>query len=301
MVGCGNPAPIDRAAAVRARAEAQQDRLDDRRVVVDHVADATLHVRRDDERRHAHAVAAHGRPVVRGRERSRIDVVVEAAVLVVGDDEKRLLPRRGTHHGREEAEHQLLPGHRRRRRMVVVRPGRAEQAEVHEVRVDPGDRRQLSLPRIVQERLPLEQRLAVEVRELVVVLEPVAPVDAPQRARVVRVPAPGDVVGVELAHERLEVVDRRPAVGRRPVGLAGDGVETVRPRRPGDGAEPPVADLERAGEIVVDRDVVGAEVREDERRIELEAVRRRIVLRVALERLDVVLDEAGHPTRDLLP
>ena len=46
------------------------------------------HIRRDDERRDARAVAPHRRPVVGGR--GRLHVVEEAAVLVVGDHEQRL-------------------------------------------------------------------------------------------------------------------------------------------------------------------------------------------------------------------
>jgi hypothetical protein len=91
------------------------------------------------------------------------------------------------------------------------------------------------------------------------VLERIVAVDAPEDRRdVVDEPAPRGVRGVELAHERVQVVDRRAGVvaatGRAPR----DGVEPVREGRARHGAEPPVADAELGREVVVDgQEVVG--------------------------------------------
>ena len=233
---------------------------------------------RDDQGRHPDAVPAEGRSVVLGRELPGVDVVEEAAVLVVDDDEERFLPERRGGERSEEREHELLAGHHRRGRMVVVGARRAEETEVDEVRVDPRDRRERSLAGIVEEGPALEQGLAAEVRELLVVEEAIAAVDRAERPGIVRVPAPGDVVPIEVAHERLQVVDGNLPVRALASRAAGDRVEAIRPGRPGDGAEPPVAHLELAGEVVVDRDVGAGQVGEDERLVERAVGRQRIVL-----------------------
>ena len=61
-----------------------------------------------------------------------------------------------------------------------------------------------------------------------------------QRGRVERVPAPVDFVLVEVAREARQRVDRRATSSRLPAAWPGHRVETVRPGRPGDRAEPAV-------------------------------------------------------------
>jgi hypothetical protein len=121
--------------------------------------------------------------------------------------------------------------------VVVVRARRAEEPEVDEVRVDPGDGRQRAVAGVVEEGAALEQRLAAEVRELLVVEEAIAAVDRAEGAGIVRVPAPGHAVPIQVPYERLQLVDRHLPVRALAAGAAGDGVEAVRPGRPGDGAE----------------------------------------------------------------
>ena len=74
------------------RAEAQQNRLHDRRVIEERLGyRRRFHPRRDDQRRYPHAVASERVGVVVRRRRRR-DVIEEAAVFVVEDDEERSLP-----------------------------------------------------------------------------------------------------------------------------------------------------------------------------------------------------------------
>jgi len=136
--------------AQRLGAEAQKDRLDDRGVVEHRVRHrAWLDPQRDDQRWHAHAAALEHLRVTVGSF-GRRDVVEEAAVLVVDDDQQRLLPSGPRRERVVDGEHQLLAvldiG-----RCVVVVGLKADRVEVAEVRVDPGDRWQPALSRVLDE------------------------------------------------------------------------------------------------------------------------------------------------------
>ena len=118
----------------------------------------------------------------------------------------------------------------------------------------------------------------------------VAPIGVAQGPRLERVPVPRDVVGVEVSHERGMVVDRREV--ERPViasagGATADRVQAVGPGRPGNGAEPAIADRELARQVVVDRDIGGVVVTNHATRI-------RILDLVVRERLGEARDEAVH-------
>src|SRR5215468_2597409 len=109
----------------------------------------------------------------------------------------------------DELEHELLSGTQIRRRVVVVRAFRAE-ADVDEVRIDPGNGRERAGRRVLEEALRPQKLLPVEVRGNAEIAERVQRVDEPQhRYDVVCVPAPGDVRGIEVADERVQVVERR--------------------------------------------------------------------------------------------
>ena len=116
-------------------------------------------------------------------------------------------------------------------------------------------------------------------------------------------------VSADLRSPRLhEWLDTNQSPGLTDVlaaaGNEGKELDVAEPVR---GAGPAIADLERAGEVLEDPDIVGPQVGEDERRIELEARRRRIVLGgrpwaafSSLEGRDGVPEEARHPATDLL-
>ena len=243
---------------VRLAAEASEDRLDDRRVVVDRRRDrACAHPRREHERRHARPEGAELRRVVlAGRRRH---VVVEAAVLVVGDDHHRLLPQWPLYHGVEQRQRELLARVQVGRRVVVVRARRPE-GEVDEVGIDPRDRRQLPLRRALHEARVTEHVALVEV--------PwdrpgrVLRVDDPEhRHIVVREPHPWHGLRlhrVELTTERLQVVrPRRTQRLQLAAGGAGHRIAAVRHRLARHRAEPLVADAEVGRKVVVDRKLRG--------------------------------------------
>jgi Ser-tRNA(Ala) deacylase AlaX len=95
-------------------------------------------------------------------------------------------------------------------------------------------------------------------REPLVVAQAVMSVSEAQRARLEAVPAPRDVVRVEVPNKRRLPVDRRH-VRRQVIAAAGSAaanrVKTVGPGRARDRAEPPIADRELPREVIVDRDV----------------------------------------------
>src|SRR5262249_44549127 len=102
--------------------EAEQDRLDDGRVVEQLVGEAApSDERRDDERGHANAVAGEGSRIVVGRVERRRHVIEEAAVLVVGDHEQRLRPLRARRERVVDLQDERLPERDVRRRVVIGR------------------------------------------------------------------------------------------------------------------------------------------------------------------------------------
>ena len=135
--------------------------------------------------------------------------------------------------------------------MVVVRARGPDEGHVHEVRVDPGHGRQLPVLRVVEEVPRREEAPPVEVRELVQIAEPELRVGEAERPHVVRVPAPRDLVRLEMAHERRNVVDRDAHAVLAPGRLPAQRVQPIRPGRARHRAEPAVADHELAREMVV--------------------------------------------------
>ena len=115
-------------------------------------------------------------------------------------------------------------------------------------------------------------------------------------------------VSADLRSPRLhEWLDTNQSPGLTDVlAAAGNGGKELDVAEPVRGAGPAIADLERTGEVLEDPDIVGPQVGEDERRLELEARRRRIVLGgrpwaafSSLEGRDGVPEEARHPATDL--
>jgi hypothetical protein len=110
-----------------------------------------------------------------------------------------------------------------------------------------------------------------EEREPVVVAECVVGVGETQGARRFEgIPAPADAAGVQVPHERRQVVQRRQVV-RQVIaaarGLAADRVQPVGPGRAGHRAEPAIAHRELPGEVIVDRDIGGVVITHHARRI----------------------------------
>ena len=135
--------------------------------------------------------------------------------------------------------------------MVVVRAGGPER-QVVEVRVDPGDGRQVTFGGALDEAAVAEDVALVEERRDVLDRQSDLGVEQPDRRHVVvRVPAP--LVVLQVAHERGDVVRAtRLDVVAQAVGGAGRRVAAIRHRRARDGTEPVVADAELAREEVVD-------------------------------------------------
>ena len=148
--------------------------------------------------------------------------------------------------------------------MVIVR-GEAERVEGSEGRVDPGHRRQGTAGGVLEEAccvrvdpefklgLPAQAGLA-EIAEVVVVSCGVAGVSKAQRRGVKAVPAPGNIVVVQVPDERGFVVDGWQ-MGRQVIPAAGgapaQGVQAVGPGRARDRAEPAVTDQELPRQVVV--------------------------------------------------
>ena len=173
--------------------------------------------------------------------------------------------------------------------MVVVRSRRPDERDVDEVRVDPRHGRQLPVLRVVHEVARREQAPAVEVGEPVEVADPELAVGEAERSDVVRVPAPRDLVRLEVAHERGHVVDRNLLRVLAPGRLAAERVEPVRPRRAWDRAVPAIADGKLARQMVVRRQVAAVVVAHDH----VDELRLLALLRE-------VGDEAAHVVADLL-
>jgi hypothetical protein len=86
-----------------------------------------------------------------------------------------------------------------------------------------------------------------------VVREPVRGVDRAQRRGVERIPAPIDLGLVEVAGEAREVIERGCGIVASPGRATRDGIQAVRPRGPGNGAEPAIDNAVFGREVVVDR------------------------------------------------
>jgi hypothetical protein len=171
-----------------------------------------------------------------------------------------------------DGEHELLAVLDVRRYVIVVGL-EAGGVVVAEVRVDPGDRRQRAPGGVLEEtrRLgvdPLEPSFPVQVgpaeeREPVVMTERVASVGETQGASFEGIPAPRDAVRVQMPHERRLVI-QRGEVARQVIaaarGAATNRLQPVGPGRPGNRAEPPIANRELARQVIVDRNIGGVVV-----------------------------------------
>src|SRR6266516_2289813 len=185
------------------------------------------------------------------------DVIVEASVFVVDDDQQRAFPLRACGQRVVHGQNQVLAVFDVGRGVVVV-DGESKWVEVGERRVDPGHRLQraaggvfeeagdLRVDGDVEDGLPRQAGLA-EVAEPLMVPQPVMNVGQAQRPWIKRIPAPGDVVDIEVPDKGWLVVEGRH-VGRPVIpassGYPTQGVQAVGQRGTGHRAEPAVADRE---------------------------------------------------------
>src|SRR3954447_8640571 len=93
-------------------------------------------------------------------------MVEESAVFVVGDDQRGAVPVGALYDGVVGLEDEFLPREDVGRWVIVVRTGGADEADIDEVGVDPGNRWQLAVARVVEEVARGGDTFSVEIGEV---------------------------------------------------------------------------------------------------------------------------------------